>query len=59
MKPLDYILIAAVAVGFVAAIVLMIRAKRRGKTCCCSSGDCCGDCATCRAACAGRKKEDK
>ena len=58
MKPLDYILIAAVAVGFVAAVVLMIRAGRRGKTCC-SSGGCCGDCSTCRAACAGRKKEDE
>ena len=58
MKPLDYILIALVAVCFVGAVVLMIRAKKKGRGCC-SSGGCCGNCATCRDACAGKKREEE
>ena len=57
MKPLDYILIAAVVLGLVTAIVCMVRAKKRGRGCC-SSGNCCGNCATCGTSCAGKRKDN-
>ena len=58
MKPLDYILVAIVAICFAVAVVLMIRAKKKGRGCC-SSGGCCGNCAACRDVCAGKKEEDQ
>lgn len=44
MKPLDYVLIAAVAVIIGLALFFTIRNAKRGKNC----GGCGGDCANCR-----------
>lgn len=44
MKPLDYVLTAAVAVIIELALFFTIRNAKRGKNC----GGCGGDCANCR-----------
>ena len=49
MKALDYILIAAIALGIAAAIYFWVRLKKRG-------GGCCGNCSGCSCNCTKAKK---
>ena len=49
MSAVDWIILAAVALLFGAAVFFAIRQRKKGKRCC-------GDCAGCAAACEKRQK---
>ena len=52
MNPIDYVLIAVLALIFGAVIVFILRAKKKGAKCvgCPDSAGCSGQCAGCRKA---------
>jgi myosin-crossreactive antigen len=50
MKPIDYIIIGIVAAWAVAAAVYLVRAHKKG-------GSCCHCCEECRRVCSKRSKE--
>ena len=47
MKPVDWVILAAVLIAVAAAVLLLARRKKRGQACGCGCSDCaaCGLCA--------------
>ena len=43
-RPVDYVLIAVIAAAVIGAIILAVRRKKNGSSCC-------GDCAKCKSRC--------
>ena len=43
-RPVDFVLIAVIAAAVIGAIILAVRRKKNGSSCC-------GDCAKCRSRC--------